>query len=159
VFGDDYGGNEGPLMSPKHFEEFFLPGMLEVVQTAKELGAYVIKHTDGNINEILEMMVSTGIDGIHPLDPEAGMNIKEVKEKYGDRVCVIGNIDTGKILSDSTPDVVEEVVKNTIMDVAPGGGYIIASANSIHVRVKPENYLAMLKAARKYGNYSHLGKS
>ena len=159
LFGDDYGGNDGPLMSPKHFKEFFLPGMKEVVEAAKNEGAYVIKHTDGNINAILEMMISTGIDGIHPLDPEAGMNIKEVKEKYGDRVCVIGNIDTGKILSDSTPDVVEETVLKTIIDLAPGGGYMIASANSIHPKVKPENYLAMLKAARKYGNYSHLGSA
>lgn len=157
VFGDDYGGNDGPLMSPKHFEEFFLPGMREVVEAAKNEGAYVIKHTDGNINAILEMIINTGIDGIHPLDPEAGMNIKEVKEKFGDRVCVIGNIDTGKVLSESSPDVVEETVKKTILEVAPGGGYMIASANSIHSKVKPENYIAMLKAARKYGNYSHLG--
>ncbi len=103
------------------------------------------------------MIINTGIDGIHPLDPEAGMNIKEVKEKFGDRVCVIGNIDTGKVLSESSPDVVEETVKKTILEVAPGGGYMIASANSIHSKVKPENYIAMLKAARKYGNYSHLG--
>jgi len=103
------------------------------------------------------MMVSTGIDGIHPLDPEAGMNIKEVKDKYGDRVCVIGNIDTGKLLSESTPEEVDKAVRDTIMEVAPGGGYIIASANSIHSKVKPENYLAMLKATRLYGNYSHLG--
>ncbi|RKX95762.1 MAG: hypothetical protein DRP84_03190 [Spirochaetes bacterium] len=159
VFGDDYGGNDGPLMSPHHFKEFFLPGMKEVVEIAKNEGAYVIKHTDGNINAILEMIISTGIDGIHPLDPEAGMNIKEVKDKYGDRVCVIGNIDTGKILSESTPEEVDKAVRDTIMEIAPGGGYIIASANSIHSKVRPENYLAMLKAARKYGNYQHLGSA
>jgi uroporphyrinogen decarboxylase len=159
VFGDDYGGNDGPLMSPMHFEEFFLPGMREVVETAKNEGLYVIKHTDGNISDILEAIVSTGIDGIHPLDPEAGMSIKKVKDAYGDRVCVMGNIDTGKILSESTPEVVEKTVLKTIMDVAPGGGYIIASANSIHPKVKPENYVRMLESARKYGNYSHLGSA
>ncbi len=159
VFGDDYGGNDGPLMSPEHFKEFFLPGIKEVVETAKNEGAYVIKHTDGNINSILEMIINTGIDGIHPLDPEAGMNIKNVKEKFGDRVCVIGNIDTGKILSESSPQEVEDAVRQTILEVAPGGGYIMASANSIHAKVKPENYLTMLKTARKYGNYAHLGQA
>jgi uroporphyrinogen decarboxylase len=157
VFGDDYGGNSGPMMSPTHFERFFLPGMKELVDTARNTGAYTIKHTDGNINSILEMIISAGFHGIHPLDPEAGMDIKEVKKKYGERVCVIGNVDTGKLLSESTPEDVEDAVQKTIMEVAPGGGYIIASANSIHSHVKPHNYAAMLKAARKYGDYTHLG--
>ena len=158
VFGDDYAGNNGPMMSPKHFEEFFLPRMREVVQTAKDLGAFVIKHTDGNINSIIEMIISTGIDGIHPLDPEAGMNILDVKKKYGKHVCVIGNIDTGKILTDASPQAVIDTVKKIISEIAPGGGYMIASANSIHAHVKPKNYISMLQAARRFGDYRHLGR-
>jgi uroporphyrinogen decarboxylase len=158
VFGDDYAGNTGPLMSPEHFSRYFLPGIREVVQTAKSLGAFAVKHTDGNIGSILQMLVETGIDGIHPLDPEAGMDIAAVKETYGRRVCVIGNIDTGKLLSESTPEEVTETVRKTIAWVAPGGGYIIASANSIHSHVKPENYAAMLEAARRFGDYARLGE-
>jgi uroporphyrinogen decarboxylase len=153
VFGDDYAGNSGPMMSPGCFKEFFLPGLTEVVNVAKYEGAYTIKHTDGDINKIIDMLAGTGIDGLHPLDPEAGMNIREVKEKYGDRICVIGNIDTGRLLTDSSPGAVEEAVKKTIQETAPGGGYMISSANSIHSHVKPENYVAMLEAARKYGKY------
>jgi uroporphyrinogen decarboxylase len=156
VFGDDYAGNTGPLMSPAHFKEFFLPGLREVVDAAKELKTYTIKHTDGNIGSILEMIISTGIDGLHPIDPEAGMKIKSIKDKYGSAICVVGNIDTGRILSESPQEVVREEVRITIRDVAPGGGYIISSANSIHAQVKPENYAAMLKAARKYGNYASI---
>jgi uroporphyrinogen decarboxylase len=159
VFGDDYAGTKGPLMSPAHFEEFFLPGLKRVVATAKELGAYVIKHTDGNITPLLDMIVGTGIDGLHPLDPGAGMNIADVKSHYRGRICVIGNIDTGMVLSESAPGNVEEEVRRTILAAAPGGGYMISSANSIHARVKPENYRAMLEAAHRYGNYSHLGQS
>ena len=86
------------------------------------------------------------------------MDIGEVKNKFGDRVCVIGNIDTGKVLTESTPEIVVETVRKTILDLAPGGGYIIASANSIHPYVKPENYIAMLEAARRFGDYKHLGE-
>jgi len=157
VFGDDYAGTTGPMMSPKHFREFFLPGMKEVVGHAKGLGAYAIKHTDGDISSILDMIISTGTDGIHPLDPEAGMDIREIKKRYADRLCVIGNIDTGKLLTESTPEAVEEEVRQMIVDLAPGGGYIIASANTIHSHVKPENYQAMLEAVMKYGWYRHLG--
>jgi uroporphyrinogen decarboxylase len=157
AFGDDYAGQQGPFMSPAHFERFFLPGMRAVVQEAKDLGAFTIKHTDGNIDSILDMIIDTGIDALHPLDPAAGMRIGEVKRKYGGRVCVIGNIDTGRILSESSAAEVEEEVRRTITDTAPGGGYIISSANSIHARVKPENYTAMLHAARRFGDYAHLG--
>lgn len=157
VFGDDYAGAGGPLMSPHHFEELFLPGLREVVEAAKDMGALAVKHTDGNLEPILDMIVSTGIDGLHPLDPEAGMDIRRVKERYGSRICVIGNIDTGGLLTESTPGEVDEAVRRAILETAPGGGYIISSANSIHARVKPGNYRAMLEAAVRYGNYHHLG--
>jgi uroporphyrinogen decarboxylase len=157
VFGDDYAGTKGPFMSPDHFRTFFLPGMREVVQAARDMGAYAVKHTDGNILSILEMIIETGIDGLHPLDPEAGMRIDEVKRRYGRRVCVVGNIDTGYLLSEAPTSEVEEAVRDTIRRTAPGGGYIISSANSIHAQVKPENYTAMLHAARRFGDYAHLG--
>ncbi|RKX99231.1 MAG: nucleoside 2-deoxyribosyltransferase, partial [Spirochaetes bacterium] len=83
-------------------------------------------------------------------------DIKKVKDEYGKKICIIGNIDTGKVLSESDPETVEQVVKETIELVAPGGGYMIASANSIHSHVKPENYRTMLLAARKYGDYRFL---
>ncbi len=151
VFGDDYGATNGPLISPQHFKEFFLPGMKEVVGTVKENGGYCIKHTDGNVNSIMDMIVETGIDAIHPLDPIAGMDMRAVKNKY--KICVIGNIDTTELLSKASTDDVKRVVKKTIEEVAPEGGYIISSSNSIHSEVKPENYAAMLEAVRMYGRY------
>jgi uroporphyrinogen decarboxylase len=159
VLGDDYAGTNGPFMSPRHFEELFLPGLREVVEAGRNLGAYVIKHSDGNLGPILDMLVDSGIDALHPLDPQAGMDIGAVKKQYGDRICVVGNIDTGRLLSESAPEEVERAVLETIKRAAPGGGYILSSANSIHARVKPENYRAMLTAARKYGDYRHLGQA
>ena len=158
VFGDDYAGTKGPFMSPDHFREFFLPGIEEVVGRAKGLNTLAVKHTDGNVTPILPMIVETGIDGLHPLDPEAGMDIAAVKQAYGNRICVIGNIDTGRLLSEAGTAEVEENVRSTIEKAAPGGGYIISSANSIHAKVNPDNYATMLRAARRYGHYDNLGK-
>jgi uroporphyrinogen decarboxylase len=159
VFGDDYAGTRGPLMSPDHFKTFFLPGLRRVVDAARAMNAFTVKHTDGNITPILDMIVETGIHGLHPLDPEAGMDIAKVKQRYGSSVCLIGNIDTGRILSESSPEEVDDEVRKTILAAAPGGGYIISSANSIHAKVRPENYTAMLRAARKYGRYDRLGEA
>jgi len=158
VFGDDVGGKSGPLMSPSHYHEFFLPGLVAVTQKAKELGARVFKHTDGNVNSLLPMFIEAGIEAFHPSDPSAGMDIVEVKEKYGNQLIVLGGMDTGEPLCEwSVPQIVEEVRKR-ICELAQDGGWMIASSNSIHSGVKPENYHAMVTAAHVYGNYSSLNE-
>jgi uroporphyrinogen decarboxylase len=156
VLGDDYGGKSGPMMSPAHFERFFLPGMARVVKEAKRVGLYVIKHTDGNIYSILQQMVSTGIDAFHPSDPGAGMDIVKVKALYGDRICVVGGIDTGDPLSYWNVDELISEVRRRIRELAPGGGWIISSSNTVHASAKPENYGALVWATRTYGQYSNL---
>jgi uroporphyrinogen decarboxylase len=100
----------------------------------------------------MEHMVQSGFDGIHPIQPQC-MDIGEVKAKYGNRICLMGNIDCTYLLPAGTPEQVEQAVKETIRVAAPGGGYIISSSNTIHPSCKGENYVALVKAARKYGNY------
>ncbi|HID78656.1 MAG TPA: hypothetical protein EYP56_22020 [Planctomycetaceae bacterium] len=153
VFGDDYADKHSTLMSPKHFRQFVLPGLKRCVDAAHEAGAYVVKHTDGNIMPIIDMIVQTGIDALNPLEPQAGMDIRLIKERYGDRIALIGNIDCGYLLSQAGVDEVREVTRRTIAAAAPGGGYCLSSSNSIHSSVKPENFLAMIETLRQYGRY------
>ncbi len=156
MLGDDVGGKSGPMMSPAHYEEFFLPGFAAVVDKAHEMGAYVLKHTDGNVYKLLDMFADAGIDAFHPSDPSSGMDIVEVKRRYGDRFLVCGGIDVDEPLSHwPVADLVSEV-RRRIRELAPGGGWMIASSNSIHSSVRPENYQAMVMATRTYGNYGHL---
>jgi len=154
LFGDDYAATTGPLMSPRHFERYFLPGLGQIVQTAKALGLRVIKHTCGQIGPLLDMIVETGIDGLHPLDAAAGMDIAAVKARYAGRLTVCGGIDCGEVLSDWPPERVEQEVRRRLEELMPGGRYILCSSNSIHSRVRPENYAAMLRALRVYGVYA-----
>jgi len=153
VTGDDYAGRIGTLMSPEHFREFILPYLKEAIDLTHSLGAYFIKHTDGNLWKILDDIVDAGIDGLDPIEPIAHMDIGMVKEKYGERICLAGNVDVTAILPRGTREEVEEAVKETIAKASPGGGHIMASSNSIHPGVKPENYRIMVEATRKYGTY------
>jgi uroporphyrinogen decarboxylase len=151
--GDDYAGTQGPFCSPRVFKEFMQPRLTRMVEAVHEEGAKVIKHSDGNLWPILEMLVESGIDGIHPIEPIAGMDIGEVKCRYGDRVCVLGNVDCSYLLPYGTRAEVEGAVKECIRKASFGGGHIICSSNSIHSSVNPKNYLAMIEAVRKYGSY------
>ncbi len=151
--GDDYANRKAPLMSPDHFRRFVLPYLKEMVATAHRLGKPFIKHTDGNLWPILDDLVDAGIDALDPIEPIAGMDIGDVKARYGRRIALCGNVDCGELLSRGTPRQVVEAVKETIAKASPGGGHILASSNSIHPAVRPENYRAMLEAARLYGRY------
>jgi uroporphyrinogen decarboxylase len=153
VSGDDYANQHGTVMSPQHFRQFVLPYLKRSIDAAHDEGVPFIKHTDGNIWAILDDLVQAGIDALDPIEPAAGMDIGEVKAKYGDRITVIGNVDCSFVLTRGTVEEVEEAVKETIAKASPGGGHILASSNSIHPAVKPENYKAMVEAARKFGRY------
>ncbi len=151
--GDDFAYVNGPLMSPDTFRGIFYPRLKRVMQGYKELGLYVIKHTDGNIMPLIDMIIDSGIDCLDPIDPVAGMDLSLVKEKYGQRVAIKGNVDCSQTLTfGSTEETIEEA-KKCIKIGAPGGGYIFSSSNSIHSSVKPDNYKAMLETLKKYGSY------
>ena len=143
----------GPMVSPKHIERFEIRPLKAMVDECKSHGVPCLKHTDGNIWSIFDMLVDTGIAGIHPIDPESGMDIGEAKAKYGNRVCLLGNIDCGETLCWKTEEEVRQEVKECIRKAGAGGGLICASSNSIHSGVKPENYVTMVKAIREYGRY------
>jgi len=151
--GDDYADKKNSFLSPRMFKNFIYSYLKKTVDIAKKNNRLFIKHTDGRIWSILDLIIDTGIDGLHPIEPAAGMDIAKVKRKYGEKICVIGNIDCTIVLPLLSPKEVEEVVKETIAKVAPNGGYILSSSNSIHPGVKPENFKKMVEAARKYGVY------
>ena len=151
--GDDYACNTGPMMSPDSFRELFYPGLRRVIGGFRELGLPVIKHTDGYLWPIIDMIIDSGISCLDPIDPQAGMDISEVKEKYGDRVALKGNVDCAQTLSYATVEEVIEETKQVIRKGGPGGGFILSSSNSIHASVKPENYMAMPDTLKEFGRY------
>ena len=99
-----------------------------------------------NINDLIDVMeqfIGAAIDA---------MDIIELKEKYGERLCLIGNIDMD-IMTRKDPQDVEELVKNNIRNIAPGGGYIVGSSNSVPEFIPLKNYNAMRETTLKYGKY------
>jgi uroporphyrinogen decarboxylase len=151
VLGDDYASNQGPMMSPAIFDALIQPRLKRMVEVIHEEGALAIKHSDGNLYPILESIARSGADGLNPIEPIAGMDLKTTKARVGDRLELIGNIDCGHLLPFGTPAQVREAVRQCLADAAPGGGYLLSSSNSIHSSCKPENLIAMVQAAQEFG--------
>ena len=148
---DDVANATGMLVRPETWFERIGPQFKRAIEGYKDLGYLCIKHCDGNIDAVSDFWVECGIDCLDPIDPCAGYTMAGMKAKYGDRICLKGNIDCTGALCDGTPaDVIEEV-QQCLSDGAPGGGLILSSSNTIHHGVKPENYRAMLDALRRFG--------
>lgn len=149
----DWAMTEKPMVSRKHIERFLLPPFRKMVEYAHSRGIPVIKHTDGNIWTIYDLIIDARPDGLHPIDPMAGMDIGEAKSKFGDRICLCGNISCAYSLVSGTTDEVRQEVKEVIHKAGKGGGLICMSSNSIHSGVKPQNYIAMVQAIKEFGCY------
>lgn len=148
----DYAGEVSVLMSRQHYVRYFKECHAEIVRHVHRHGLKVIKHSDGNNWPIFDDFVDAGFDAFHPVQPQC-MDLAEVRRHAAGRICLIGNIDCRDLLCSAPEEEVEEAVRATIGLAAPGGGYIISSSNSIHPGVRPENYLAMVRAAHRYGGY------
>jgi uroporphyrinogen decarboxylase len=153
VVEDDIANTHAPMISPEHFREFINPYNKQLVDRGHKLGLKVVRHSDGNLWSLLDMLLETGYDGLNPLEPQADMNLKKVKAHCGDKICLLGNIDCLELLPVGTPEQVDAAVKQAIEDAAAGGGYIVCSSNSLHPAVNPENCIAMFEATKKYGRY------
>jgi len=156
IIGDDMADSHGPLIDPRDFKKVTFPYLLREIEEVRRTGTKVIVHSDGNTMPMFHDIVALGIDGYQAIEPDAGMDIAILKERYGDRICLLGNVDCGMTLCYGTVGQVEAEAKRIIDCAAGGGGLILGSSNSIHDGVKLENLLTMTKTAAQYGRYPRL---
>ena len=152
-FADDYGGSTGPLMSPKHYKKHVWPQLSRMVSAIKSTGTPVIMHSDGDLRKILPDIMKTGINGYHPMERHANMDIAQIKQEYGQELTLVGNVDNQGVLVYGTVDEVIEATKECLRIAAPGGGYILGSDHSVHDDMPNENIIAMIETGKKYGKY------
>lgn len=149
----DYCLNTGPFFSPDQFAEFVTPYLTTLIKGYRDMGYYTIKHTDGNIMPIIDQLVGANPHALHSLDPQAGVDIANVKKLYGDNVCLIGNVNCG-LLQTGTEEEVKDSARYALRSGMPGGGYIFSTSNCIYTGMHLSRYEMILDVWRKEGNYS-----
>lgn len=148
----DYCLNTGPFLSPTQFSEFVTPYLARLTKSYRDMGFYVIKHTDGNIMPILDQLVQTNPHALHSIDPQGGMDMAEVKRLVGHKVCLCGNVNCGLMDTGSVDDVIKSA-RYALKHGMPNGGYIFSTSNSIYTGMPLARYEAMLDVWRQEGNY------
>jgi len=149
----DYCLNTGPFLSPSMFSEFVTPYLAKLIAGYRSMGFYTIKHTDGNIMPIFDQLVQANPHALHSLDPQAGVDIKQVKELAGDRLCLLRNVNCG-LFPTGTDDEVIASARYALKHGMPGGGYIFSTSNCVYTGMPLERYHLMLKIWKEEGNYA-----
>ena len=150
---DDYGGSAGPMISPAHFRTFILPLLNTMVRTFKRRGALVLLHCDGNVASMMPDIVGAGVDAFHPMERKAGMDLRMMKARFGDKVSLIGNLEASHLIPWGSHEQIDEQIRECFSIGAPGGGYIFASDHSIHPAISAERARFLFSRAGRYRKY------
>ncbi len=149
----DYAFNVNPFFSPELFEELVAPHLKECIDTYRSLGYYTIKHTDGNINPILDQIVACGPDALHSIDPQGHMSLTEVRKKYGDRICTIGNVNCGLLQTGTDQEAMDDVHRCLKEGMDGNYGFIFSTSNCAYTGMPLERYEMMEKIWREEAIY------
>ena len=145
---DDMGYKGTPFFSPSLYKELLFPYHKKVVDWAKERGMVTKLHSCGYIEPLLPEIVKTGVDMLNPIEIKAGMDVKRIKEAYGDRLSFHGGINA-QLWEDW--DKVKAEMERVIPILKEGGGYMFASDHSIPSSVSFENMCKIVDLAKKLG--------
>ncbi|MHA2287598.1 MAG: uroporphyrinogen decarboxylase family protein [Promethearchaeota archaeon] len=150
---DDTALKNTTMINPKYHRELIIPAYKRAVQILKKAGKYICFHSDGFTEPYFEGLIEAGFNAVESLEPMAGMNLKHLKDSYGDKLCLIGNIDVSQLLPYGSKEDVVRAVKNCIRDAGEGGGYMLSACTDITNSCRLENVLTMISATKKYGVY------
>jgi uroporphyrinogen decarboxylase len=154
--GDDFGGQNGMLISPKMWRRYFKERYRHLYAELKAVNPQVVimQHSDGAIAPILGDWIEVGMQVFNPVQPGVpGHDPEELKRRFGDRLSFWGAIDQQNLLPFGSLAEIEADVKSKIEVLGRGGGYMIAPAHIIQADTPMENVEAFIGAVKRYGRY------
>ena len=149
----DYALNANPFFPPEIFADVIAPTLKKTIDGYRERGFYSIKHSDGNLMPIMDMIVECGPDAIHSIDPQGGMDLSLCKKLYGDKVSFIGNVNCGLLQTGTDEEVIADVRRSLKQGMVDGGGYVFSTSNCVYTGMDLERYKLMHKIWLEEGVY------
>jgi len=149
---DDMAYRTGLMVSPALLRRHIFPVYKRLNHECHRRGVLCSFHSDGDVSAIIDDIIAAGFDSYNPVEPLA-MDIRALKQRVQGRLTLIGNVDLAYTLTRGAPEEVDAEVRGLIRDLAPSGGYALASANSVPEYVPWANFVALHAAWLKYGRY------
>jgi uroporphyrinogen decarboxylase len=148
--GDDVGGQNSMLMSPKMWRQYFKPRMTDLIASLRAINPQIkiAYHTDGVVYPIIPDLIEIGMDVLNPIQPMA-MDPVKLKEGYGDRLCFWGSLDIQQTIPFGTPGDVKKEVMIRLKTLGRGGGLLIGPTHNLQLDTPLENFWAMVETIRQ----------
>ncbi len=145
-FAEDMSYNNGPMLSYEQFKEFLTPYYQQVIPEINKQGIKVLVDSDGDITSMIPWLKEAGIEGIYPLEKQAGVDIVEIREKYPD-FLMMGGYDK-MVMSQGKKEMKQEFER--ILPVMKSGGYIPSVDHQTPPEVSLKNYNIYIKLFKEY---------
>jgi uroporphyrinogen-III decarboxylase len=152
MVGDDLGHKKGLLLNPKFIDRYLAPAYKRVAEFTHKQNKKLIFHSCGQVYQLIDKFIEWGFDGIHAMEPTAGMDLEKVRKQVGHELVLVGNLDVSHLLVKGTRNEIEDAVKHALKVAAPGGGFILSPAHN-HEKVDPMRLQWMIEAAHEFGKY------
>ena len=149
---DDFAFNGGLMIPPKTFEKIWRKPMERMMQPALNAGIPLKFHSDGMLDDAMEMLIDMGFDCINPMDPYS-IDYRDYKKRYGNRITFSGNIDIEFPLVRGTTEDVEKDVREHCEVMMRGGRWEASTSHSVVNYIPHENFITMINTFHKYGRY------
>jgi uroporphyrinogen decarboxylase len=146
---NDIAFNAGPFIAPDRIRELIIPYLAEQVAHLRSLGIIPFIHTDGNTMSFLDDYLGTGAACYQSVDPQAGMDLAEVKERAQGKMALMGNVQCS-LLQEGPPEAIRQSARYCLEHGSPGGGYIFGTSNTIFPGMPLANYEYMLEVYREF---------
>ena len=152
------GGSSASLSvsSPKIFRKFELPFIQQATRICKDAGVISHLHVCGKSLQLVEIVAEESeLDSMEPLEesPSGNVDLFELKKRFGNRLCIKGNLNTTEFMLRATPQEVEEKCKRAIDAAADGGGFILSTGDQCGRDTPDANLFKMVEVAKSYGKY------
>ncbi len=154
--GDDIAYKSGPMFAPEFMRRDFFGHLARICAAYHEYGIWVMFHSDGDLNPLMDDFVAAGIDGLNPIERNANMDLADLKARYGDKLTFCGGVDIHQLMRYGTTDSVIAGTKQAILDAGRDGGYLCGSSTELDDDLPGENVIAMLETVRQHGSYRRL---
>jgi uroporphyrinogen decarboxylase len=155
-FGEDLGSQTSTLISPDDWRIRFKPRHKRMIEKlrAEKPDVTVIMHSDGAVAPLIDDFAELGVDVYNPVQPNVpGSDPKELKDRYGDKICFFGGIDQQSLLPSGDIKKIRAEIKERISILGRNRGYLLAPAHILQPDVDPDIIEEMIRAAVDYGKY------
>jgi uroporphyrinogen decarboxylase len=152
-FFSDLCYRNGMLFSPRVYRHHLLPRQRQISDRCHAAGLKVIFHCDGNVSELIPLLIEAGVDCVQPLEARAGNDVREYRRLYGHRIAFFGNI-SADVVAEGNREAIEEEVRSKVGYAKDGGGYLYHIDHSVPPGVSFSSYQWLMECLQKYGRYS-----